>query len=177
MKYIPYILIIILTLVLVKTCNDKPEIITETEYITKTDTIHTTEIVEKPILKYVETIKTVKGNDSIIYVEKPTETSIEANEYKATVKTDSSRADLKILTTGKLLDVKGIITYDKEIVTKTITKSKSGLFLGVQSDIDFKQYGLTLDYQLKNTIMLGTSINYNQQLNNANVMFKVAIKL
>lgn len=171
------ILTLIIVVTIVKTCEQEPKIITKTEYITKTDTIKSVKIIEKPILKHVERVKTVKGDDSIIYIEKPSKTSIKAFEYDATIKTDSSRADLKILTTGELLDVKGTITYNQKETTTKIIKNKSGLFIGAQSDLNFNEVGLTLDYQFKNSVMIGTSLNYDRITEQPNIKLKLAIKL
>lgn len=174
--------LIAVTIFVVRQCEDEPKVITKIEYVTKTDTIKSVKIVDKPILRYVERIKTIKGKDSIIYVDKPTQndsTVIQAKEYDAVVKTDSSRADLKILTTGELLNVSGTISYDQKQTTTKIIKPKSGLFMYVESSIKptFERVELGLDYQLRNKIILGTSVSYNNQVKKVYIGAKIGFKI
>lgn len=122
--------IILIVLIIVKTCEQDPKVVTKTKviYKTKTDTIHTVEIKEVPKTVIVEKIKTIKGKDSIIYVDRQTDTSIEANQYDTELKANNALAKLKITTTGQLLDVSGTIQWNEKETqtTTTITKPKSG---------------------------------------------------
>lgn len=174
-NWIWFIIFLIVGIAIIKQCEKEP--IVETKYITKTDTITQTIIQEKPVLRYVERIKTEKGKDSIIYRDKPTDTTIEANQYDAVVKTDSSRADLKILTTGELLDVTGTITYNQK--QTTIKKPQSGLFLYGEAGVipNANTFGIGLDYQVKNSIIIGTSINYNTELKEPFVSIKLGFRI
>lgn len=161
-----YLLAVVVLLVVVKTCEQEPKIktVTKIEYVTKTDTIKETLIDSVYIPRYVIKTVTEKGKDSIIYVDKDTDNAILAREYDTEVKTDSASAKLKITTTGELLDVKGTITWLKEEKTTTITKikPKSGLFLyGEVSAPNMENIAIGLDYQLRNTILLGVSASHN----------------
>lgn len=155
------IAVVVLTVLLIKQCGKEPKTVTKIQYINKTDTIVKTQIERVPQIRYVRRTITEQGKDSIIYVEKPREndtTVVVANEYDATVKTDSSRADLKILTTGELLDVKGTITYTQKNTETKIIKDKSGLFLYGEVPLSkAKSYGIGLDYQIRNKIIIGVS--------------------
>lgn len=159
--------------------GEKIVTVTETEYILKTDTINTVEIKKVPYPKYITKIKTIDGKDSIVYVDKKTRQAIKVNEFEAVVKTDSSRADLIITSTGEVLQVKGTITYNQKNTVTTITKTRpmSGLFLYGQTSLDFQDVGIGLDYQFKNKIILGASVNYNQIIDSPTVLLKVGIRI
>ena len=112
---------------------------TETVYETVVDTITQVVIQKVPGPKvYVERVKTVKGKDSIIYKDSPSETTISANRYKTQLKSNDALAKLHILSTGEVLDVQGTITYPKETTITTITKKipKSGAFLFIESNFN-----------------------------------------
>lgn len=179
------LIVIILVIALFKTCTEEPKIKIETvtEYVKVTDTITNTIIEKVPTKVYVNRYIDVKGNDSIVFVDTPTlgtsDTTIQANQYNTTLKSNNATATLKITTTGELLDVSGTIDYTQENTTKTITKikNKSGLFLYGGTNIDFNRYELGLDYQIKNTIIVGTSVSHNNISNQSNINFKLGIKI
>lgn len=172
-----WILFIILTIILVKKCEDEPTVITETEYITVTDTITKVEIKEIPKTVFVEKVKTIKGKDSIIYVNKPTDTTIQANEYKTKLESNNATANLKIVTTGELIDVKGTIDYTQTNTTITKIKDKSGLFLygGTSVLPALQNYEIGLDYQIRNKVLIGASISHVQ--NQTYINAKIGIKI
>jgi hypothetical protein len=164
--------------------GDNVKIVTETETIIETVTDTITEVVIQKVpgpKVYIEKIKTIKGKDSIIYKDKPSETTIAANKYKTEVKTDEAIAKLDILTTGELLDVTGVITYPKETTITRITKKvpKSGAFLFIESNFNKKpdRHAIGIDYQIKNKLLIGTSVSYNTITNNVNMNFKVGFKI
>lgn len=173
---------IILILLLVRYCEGEPTTITkiETKYVKVTDTIKNTIIQKVPKIVYVEKTKTIKGKDTIIYKDKFSETTIKANKYETKIESNNANADLQITTTGELLDVQGVINYEKEIKTIETTKTRdaSGLFLYGQTNLNgFNNYGVGIDYQLKNKIIIGASVNYDDFNNNINLNVKVGFRI
>lgn len=181
--WIWYVLGLVVLIVVIKQCEKEPKIkiVTETEYITKTDTIKETIIRDNYIPKYIIKTVTKKGKDSVIYVDRDTDNAIVAREYDTEVKTDSASAKLKITTTGELLDVKGTITWMKEEKTTTITKikPKSGLFLfGEVSAIPkAENFAIGLDYQIRNTFLIGVSASHNTITKGVYLNGKVGIRI
>tara|TARA_B110000977_G_C11066817_1_gene488080 strand:+ start:672 stop:1244 length:573 start_codon:yes stop_codon:yes gene_type:complete len=179
-----FILAIVIFTVMQQCTNNDVKIITKTETVIETvvDTITKVIIQKVPGPKiYVEKVKTVKGKDSIVYKDKPSETTITANKYKTELESEGAIAKLEILTTGEILDVKGTITYPKEITTTKITKKipKSGAFLFLETNLKRipDRYAIGIDYQIKNKILLGTSVSYNLITNNVNLNVKVGFKI
>jgi uncharacterized protein YpmB len=177
------VLVIIATLIFVKQCEEEPQIRVRTKEVVtyKTDTITQTRIIEKPLIKYVIRHQTVKGKDSIVYVQKDDAKAIKVSEYKSELATDSAKANLKITTTGELLKVDGTITYPRveKTITKEIIKPKSGLFLSLESSFSpmFEQSAIHLDYQYRNVVLIGGSINYNNQIKKVYPALKVGFKI
>lgn len=181
---------IILTIVLVtsfiflmKQCQPEPVIVTKTktEYIKVTDTITETIIDTVPKLVYVEKIKTEKGKDSIVYVKETSYTSITANQYNTKLESNNATANLQITTTGELLDVQGTINYTQTNTTieNTKTVAKSGAFAYFETSVNpiFERAEIGLDYQIKNTIILGTSASYNNAVKTGYFNFKVGVRV
>ena len=168
---------------IMRACEGEPKVITKTETKIewKTDTVTVKEIVkqEKPV--YVERIKTFKGKDSIIYKDKPSETTITANEFKTKLESNNATADLNIISTGEVLDVRGTITYPEKETTTTITKTRdaSGLFIygsaPITSKITSPELGLL--YQFKNKMFISTSVQYNNITNNVDAKVGIGIKI
>lgn len=167
----------------VKQCEKKPKVVTKTKikYVKVIDTITKIEIQEVPKTVYVEKVKTVKGKDSIIYVDKPNDSTITANQYDTKLESNNATADLKITTTGQLLDVKGVINYTQENTTTTITKTvpQSGLFLYGKTSINplVENIEVGLDYQFKNTFIVGASTSYNDLSKSVNFNVKVGFRI
>lgn len=179
------IVAVIAVFLLVHQCSKGHKEIIKTKTVTETkivhDTIVKTEIKKEKMPVYVERLKTVKGKDSIVYREIPTETTEEANIYMTTLKSNKATAELNITALGDVLDVKGVITYPE--VTKTITNDiyhqKGGLFLYGAANMDKSPdvFEVGLDWSIKNKWMVGVGVNYNDISNDMNVMFKVGIKI
>ena len=127
-SYIIAIATIVICIIIVKQCEGDPRIIekTKTEYVKVTDTVTKTIIDTVPKTVYVERVKTIKGKDSIIYKDNPTDSTIIANKYNTKLESNNATANLEITTTGQLLDVNGTINYTKEI--KTIEKKPKQSF-------------------------------------------------
>lgn len=175
--------ILIVLFALFQQCEQEQKIVTKTKviYKTKTDTIKETIIKEVPKKVIVEKIKTVKGKDSIIYVDWKTDTSIEANQYDTKLKANNALAKLKITTTGQLLDVSGTISWtEKETqTTTTIIKPKSGMFLYGQTSVSplLEVSSVGLDYQFKNTVIIGTSFSLDHMTKQNYLNLKVGFRI
>lgn len=187
MKQLKNILLIALALAIVvlaiKQCNTEPKVITKTkiEYVKVTDTITETKIDTVAKTIYVERIKTVKGKDSIIYRDKPTPGTFPANQYDTQLKSNNATADLKITTTGKLLDVTGTINQTQTNTITEITKTvpQSGLFLYGETSVNpfFERAAIGLDYQFKNAFLVGASASYNNVSKSAYLNVKLGFSL
>lgn len=181
-RWFEIILIVVVLFALLKQCNSEPEIKTETIEVVKwkTDTITKTKIDTLYKNRYVEKIKTIKGKDSIIYKDKPSETTITAREYDTEISSDSATAKLKITTTGELLDVKGVINYPRIERTTTITKTKdaSGFFIyasmPVNGNVSPELGGMI---QIRNKVILGAGAQYNNFTKQIDAKITLAVKL
>jgi len=174
-----YILIsLIIIISLFDQCTKRETVtntVTKTEYIT--DTIVKTVIkeVDKPI--YYETKITEKGKDSIIYVDVPTKTSKEAKQYTTTLESNDAKANLTITSETKPIDIQGVITYPEKTTTITKYKDNSGLFIYTSMPITQEispEFGLMA--QIKNKLILGGGIQYNNFTNKADVKVTLAVK-
>lgn len=173
-----WVFIVIIILITVRMCEQEPEIITKVKYVPKVETIKETTIDTVYKKVYVQKTETIKGKDTIIYKNVPSETTISAKQYDAVVKTDSSRADLKITTTGELLDVQGTITYNQKETTITKIKPKSGLFLYLEGSLNNRdRTEIGLDYTLRNKYILGASASYNNLTKSVYVNAKLGIRI
>lgn len=169
---------------LLKKCEGEPKIVKETEYVytDRTDTIVKTVIKEAaPKKHHIEIGKNTKGKDSIIYRDYPTKETITVNEYNVTVEADSSSANLKILSKTKPIDVTGFINWKEKETITTITETKpmSGLFLYAETSVQpvFERAELGLDFQIKNTFIVGTSISYNNINQQTYVNAKIGVNI
>jgi hypothetical protein len=174
------LLILIVFIALVKQCEAEPRIVTKTETITKyvTDTITKVEIKEVPKTVFVEKYITEKGDEKIVFVKDSTKTSIKANQHDTKLTSNDATAELKITTTGELLDVTGVITYPLKETTTTITKTRdaSGLFIYANLPINnFSSPEVGALYQFKNTVFISGGVQYNNLTNMPD--FKVGIGL
>ena len=165
-----------------KQCDSDTKTITKTETVIKWKEKIVTETIIDTVFKkvYVQKIKTVKGKDSLIYKDKPSENTITANEYKAEVKTDSAVAKLNIVTTGELLGVTGTITFPEKETTTTITKTRnaSGLYLYGSTPIkNFTTPEIGIQLNIKNKLFISSGIQYNNINNNVDVKIGFGIKL
>lgn len=175
------LLVAVLLLVLNKQC-EKPKTITKT--VTKIDRINDTIIkfiLSPPKKVYVERTKTIKGKDTIIYRDNPTDSTIIANKYTTKLQANEATANLEITTTGELLDVQGAIEFPKVTETTTITKTKpmSGLFLygSIPTNIHNFSPEIGLMYQFKNKAMIMGGAQYNQFTNKVDVKVGIGIRI
>lgn len=173
---------VIVIFALLNQCNGKVKTVTKTETVIKwkTDTIRTTEIkeIDKPV--YVERVKTIKGKDSIIFKDKPSETTTTAKQFKTKIESNEASADLLITSTGEVLDVQGVINYPEKETVTTITKTRdaSGLFIYGSTPIDnFTSPEIGLMYQFKNKVGIMGSVQYNSITNKPEIKAGILIKL
>lgn len=179
-KLILIAVVVVLVGLLIQECQRPPEVKTVIEYQTKTDTITKTKIIPGDI-RYVQLTKTVKGRDSIVYVEKPSENdsiTIEAREFKTTLEADSARADLSILSTGQVLGVSGSITWQEKKTTKYIETFRPRLYLYGETSVNpvLEKAELGLDYSMKKYI-IGVSAEHIFGIEETFFNVKVGVKL
>ena len=168
---------LIILFALLKQCENDPIIKIETKTITKivTDTIVKTNIVEVEKKVYVEKFK-----DSIVFTDKPSETTTTATQYKTKLESNNATADIVITSLGEVLNVQGTITYpEKEIITNiTKTKNASGLFVyGSTAINNFNSAEVGLMYQFKNTVGVMAGVNYNIITTQPELRVGILIKL
>ena len=183
------VLIFVVLFAVLKQCEGEPRVITKTE-------VNISEIIDsvkQATLKDVKTvyidtskssIKYVKGKtiykDSIIYQDKPSETTITANQFETELKANKALAKLKITTTGQLLDVSGVITYpEKEnITTITKIKDKSGLYIfGAMPINNFASPELGVLFQIRNKMFVSTSAQFNNITKQPDFKIGVGVKI
>lgn len=186
--------VVIVAILLLKIFNEEERTVTviETKIVKVVDTIKVIEIKEKPVIKYVyKNKKEIVYVDKEIFIKDTTKTVIEANEYKTTLESNRAIANLSVLTTGELLDIKGTISYPKE--TKTITTTKyihnSSMFVYGQLSIAgydsnsyssagrFNQRQLGIDYVIKDKVILGVSGSNDASSDIYYFNIKVGIKI
>lgn len=174
----PAIAIFLLVFIL-KKCEQEPKIVTKTniETVVIKDTVRKVKIDTVPVLVYVEKVK----KDSIVYVDRPTDTSIKANRYTTKLESNNATANLQITTTGELLDVQGTIEHTQtNTVTETVkTVAKSGLFLYGETSLSpvLQRAEIGLDYQIKNTVIIGASTSYNNLSKSLNFNVKLGFRV
>ena len=182
-RNILYIIIgFIVAFAVLKQCEGKPRTITKTVTKIETiyDTINTVSIKEIPKKVYIEKIKTVKGKDSIIIQNVPSENTTTANQYETKIQSNEASADLQITTTGELLNVSGIITFPKVEKTTTITKikDKSGLYIYGQlpiNNIASPEVGVLI--QVRNKMFISTGVQYNNLSRQLDYKVGVGVKI
>jgi hypothetical protein len=185
-KYKNIIFIVIgflLVIFIIRACEKEPKIVIKTE--TKTEYIRDTfikTIISEPKTVYVQRIKTIEGETKVVYLDKPIDSStIKGLEYETVLKSNNATANIKIVSTGELLDVQGTIDFPKETITTTITKSsaKSGLFVFGQVPINQNQINIEVGalYQFKNTFGIMGSVQYNEFTKGVDLKAGLLIKI
>lgn len=175
-------LLVIVVFIIFDRCTNKTTTKIETKTVTKTvtDTIVKTEIIEVEKKVFINKVKTIKGKDSIIFVEKSSPNSIETNQYKVKLQSNDAFADLTITSETKPYQVSGVITYPEKETITTITKTKdrSGLFLYGTTSLDFgAEIEVGLMYHLRNKVGIIGGLNYNTITKRPDVKVGILIKL
>ena len=175
-----YLIIVIFIIAFLKDCDGKKvKTVTVRETVKVTDTFTNTVIQKVPKVVYIERLKTIK-KDTIIYKDKADSTTIQANQYTTTLKSNKATAELQITTTGELLNVSGIITFPKVEKTTTITKikDKSGLYIYGQipiNNIASPEVGVLI--QVRNKMFISTGVQYNNLSQQLDYKVGVGIKI
>jgi hypothetical protein len=179
-----YIVIgLVVMFLIMRSCEGKPKVVTKTvtKVIPTTETITKVKIDTFYTRVYVNKYIDKQGEKVIVYVDKPSETTITANKYETEIKSDSAKAKLQITTTGELLDVQGVITYPKEETTTTITKTRdaSGFYLYGSAPINAQALSPEIGIQLniKNKMFISSGVQYNNLNNNLDVKVGIGIKI
>ena len=173
--------VIVILILINKQCEKPKEVIkTITKVEIVKDTITEVEIKEVPKTVFVNRYVNIKGKDSIIYVDKPNDSTIQANQYNTTLKSNDATAEVQITTTGELLDVSGVITYPKtkETVTTIKNRNNSGLF--IYGDLPITNNfnpEIGAIYQFKNTALIKSGVQYNEFTKSLDVKIGVGIKI
>ena len=184
-KYKVIVTVVVCSLIfitIVRQCEKEPKIVTKTvtKTITKRDTITKT-IISEPKTVYVKKYVNVKGEDKIVYLEKQDASATEAKEYNTILQSNKSTANIKITTTGELLDVNGTITYPEKEKATTIIKSraKSGLFVYGTSPLNTNNIYIEVGmaYQFKNTLMIIGGVQYNDFTKSADLKVGIGVKI
>ena len=168
---------------LCKQCEGEPKVVTKT--VTKVTKVHDT-ITEVKIdtfytRVYVNKYIDKQGEKVIVYVDKANDSTITANQYTTTLKSNNSTAKIDITTTGELLDVSGVITYPEKETTTTITKTRDASGLYIFGAAPINSQALTPEigvlYQFKNKMFVSTSVQYNNFTNNVDAKIGIGVKI
>ena len=187
MRYIILILIIIiLSLLLFQKCEEEPRVITKT--VTKVET----KDIKEPINNYkiglpkryvvveIET-KKIDYRDSIVYVPYNLTDSLKLNRYPISLLSNKAKFEGFALTSGKLYDFDGVISYPETTITNNtetvIREAQSGLFGFIQSNTRLNMFGAGLDWQIKNKFIVGANVTHNTIFENTNINLKLGIRL
>ena len=172
-NHLVYIALVIFILLFINECSKDAEVKTVTKIKTVHDTITNT-IISKPKEVIFYKTDTIHEKETVFI---KNSNPIKAKEYDTKLESNNATADLKIITTGELLDVQGIITYPEK--ETTLIKPKSGLFLNLETSVKptFERVGVSLDYQIKNKWLIGVGASYNNQVKQGYINAKIGFKL
>ena len=184
MRYIVLILIIIiLSLLLFQKCEEEPRVITKTKTVTKIETIYDTiekVVIGKPEKVYIK-VPEVQYRDSIVYIPVSLKDSLRVNRYPLSLLSNKAKFEGFALTSGKLYDFDGVISYPETTITNDtetiIREAQSGLFGFIQSNTQLNMFGAGLDWQIQNKFIVGTNITHNTIFENTNINLKLGIRL
>lgn len=153
--------------------------ITKTKVVEVRDTLILKDTIVKPKKVYVS-----KTNTKVVYVDKPDSIpTIQANKYNQRIVGNRSVADVEVLTTGELLDLKAVVTCKDSIIEKEtiITKSKSNVFVsggvGFDGQGTIRDINVGLDYNIKNDLLIGIEAGYDLNVQQPFVGIRVGFSL
>lgn len=142
-------------------CNSRKvndTVITKVKVVKVTDTI---KLNGKVVTKF-KNVYVKKTDTSLVYVDKPDSTTVEARIYTQPIISKRSKGVATITTTGELLDFCAVIESNDSIVEKTIIKHRdnSKLFLSgeISSSKDLK---IGIDWNIKNKVLLKAGVGAN----------------
>lgn len=171
----------LLVLLLDRCSGDK--VITKVETVERivTDTFYSEKTVIKEIPKpvYINRTVTQKGKDSIIYVDKPNDSTITARQFNTTLESNRAKADLTIVSTGEVLDVLGTIQYPEKETIITKTKEKGGLYIYGSAPINSNAFSpeLGIQYNFRNKMFIGTSAQYNNINSSLDIKLGIGVRI
>lgn len=153
--------------------------ITKTKVVEVKDTLVLRDTIVKPKKVYVN-----KTNTEVVYVEKPDSVeTVKANKYNQRIIGNRSVADVEVLTTGELLDLKAVVTCKDSIIEKEtiIIKSKSNVFVsggvGFNPQGSVRDLNVGLDYNVKNKVLIGVEAGYDLNVQQPFVGFRMGFSL
>lgn len=126
-------------------------VVTNTKVVKVTDTL---KLDGKVVTKY-KNVYIRKTDTSLVYLDKPDTTSIEARVYTQPIRGNRSSGIATITTTGELIDFCATIECQDSIKETTITKyrDRSRAFVSASYNTN-NQLNLGVDWNLKNKILL-----------------------
>ena len=136
------------------------KVVTKIKVVKVTDTL---KLNGKVVTKY-KSVYIRKTDTSIVYLDKPDTTSIEARVYTQPIKGNRSSGVATITTTGELLDFCATIECQDSIKETTITKYRdnSKLFLSGKYNTN-NSAEIGLDLNLRNKVLIKGGIGYEMQ--------------
>lgn len=137
---------------------DKVEV--KTKVVKVTDTLK----VSGGIVTKYKKVYVRKTDTSVVYLDKPDSTSIEARVYTQPITGKRSSGVATITTTGDLLDFCATIECQDSIIEKTTTKYRdnSRLFLSPSYNTN-NQLNIGVDWNIKNKFLLKSGVGYDIQ--------------
>ena len=164
--------------------NKEPRVVTTTKTIKVPvkGIISDVKISNQPIPTQV----IIKENKAIVYVKKDSAVAVgdsvqTANQYSARVEANDATADLSILTTGRLLDVQGVINYQKEITTVETVKYRNNstgyLYYETSVAPKLQMHKVGIDYTIKDKFIIGSSIGYDNVNSEAYAFAKIGFRI
>lgn len=162
-RYLVFVLGALFAFILLHFCEGKAR---EDNVVTKVSVIKVTDTLKldgKVVTKY-KNVYIRKTDTSLVYLDKPDTTSIEARVYTQPIKGSRSSGIATITTTGELLDFCATIECQDSIKETTITKYKdrSKAFISASYNTN-NQLNLGVDWNLRNKILLKGGIGYETQ--------------
>lgn len=152
--------------------SDKVEV--KTRVVKFTDTLK----VDGGVVTKYKNVYVRKTDTSVVYLEKPDSTSIEARVYTQPISGKRSSGVATITTTGDLLDFCATIECQDSIIEKTTTKYRdnSRLFLSPSYNTN-NQINIGVDWNIKNKFLLKGGVGYDIQNTNPYISLGIGIPI
>lgn len=127
-----------------------------------------------PITTKFKKVYVHKTDSSIVYLEKPDSTTLEARKYSQEIQGKRMKGVVHVTTTGELLDLCAEIETKDSIIEKTITKykDKSKLFLSGKYNTN-NSAEIGIDWNIKNKALIKGGVGY--QISNNTPYISVGI--
>lgn len=130
--------------------------------------------IKGPVTTKFKKVYIKKTDSSIVYLEKPDSTTLEARKYSQEIQGKRMKGVVHITTTGELLDVCADIETKDSIIERTITKykNKSKLFLSGKYNTN-NSAEIGIDWNIKNKALIKGGVGY--QISNNTPYISVGI--